>query len=140
MSLAEELMWEAIQEARQGNTPFGCVIARDGNILIRAANNVRQTKDPTAHAEMEALRQLSEIPKSERGYLTLYTTGEPCPMCMGGILFSRIGRVVYGASIEQIGQFMPQIYVSCTELAERADMQIEVIGGVLEEACLELFR
>jgi tRNA(adenine34) deaminase len=71
---------------------------------------------------------------------TLYTTGEPCPMCMGAILWSRIGRLVFAASIAQLATRMNQIIVTSEELAAKASFaQIEITGGVLADEAMTLF-
>src|SRR5262249_18466581 len=84
----ERFMRIAIDEARRGDFPFGCVIVRDGKIVARGRNLGRTTHDPTAHGEMVAIRRAlaSHGPKTLKG-ATLYTSGEPCAMCMGAILW-----------------------------------------------------
>src|SRR5215831_2403999 len=74
------------------------------------------------------------------GGATIYTSGEPCPMCMGAIAYCRIARVVYGASIEELSKVLGQIKVSSTEIAAKTTFTaIEVTGGVLAEDALKLF-
>src|SRR3954466_14282266 len=89
----------AIEEARQADFPFGAVIVRDGAIIARGRNLGRTDRDPTAHGEMVAIRRClaTHGPEALRG-ATLYTSGEPCAMCMGAILWCRIGRLVFAAS------------------------------------------
>jgi tRNA(adenine34) deaminase len=104
----ERWMQEAIQQARLaeaiGEVPIGAVIVKDGNV-VGAGYNLRETSlDPTAHAEMIAIRQASESLQAWRlTGCTLYVTLEPCPMCAGAILQSRVDRVVYGASDPKAG-------------------------------------
>jgi tRNA(adenine34) deaminase len=104
----EKWMREAIQQARlaeaQGEVPIGAVIVREG-LIVGAGYNLRETdRDPTAHAEMIAIRQASESLQAWRLLnCTLYVTLEPCPMCAGAILQSRVERVVYGASDPKAG-------------------------------------
>ncbi len=138
----ERLMREAIALAAEADFPFGAVITRDGAILARGKNMGRQTHDPTAHGEMVAIRGfLAEHgPEALKG-TTLYTSGEPCAMCMGAIVWCGIGRVVYAASVPQIGKFLGQIEISCTEIAQRTPFEkIDITGGVLAEEALKLFK
>ncbi|MFA6812899.1 MAG: nucleoside deaminase, partial [Bacteroidaceae bacterium] len=92
-----ELMRKAIQlsieNVANGGGPFGAVIAdKKGNIVSTGINQVTSSCDPTAHAEMNAIRQLATLEKKPDG-LVLYTTGEPCPMCMSAIMYAGIGEV-----------------------------------------------
>jgi guanine deaminase len=81
---------------KMGGGPFGAVITKDGRIVSEAFNMVVLTNDPTAHAEVLAIRQAAEIIKShDLGECTLYTSCEPCPMCLGAIYWAGIKKVVY---------------------------------------------
>ncbi|MFB9277550.1 tRNA adenosine(34) deaminase TadA [Cohnella cellulosilytica] len=110
MSTVEDEIWmkEAIRQARYaeslGEVPIGAVVVRDG-VVVGAGYNLRERdRDPTAHAEMIAIRQASEHLQAWRLLgCTLYVTLEPCPMCAGAILQSRVERVVYGASDPKAG-------------------------------------
>ena len=127
------LMREAIALAAEADAPFGAVIVKDGRVLARGRNSGKRLKDPTAHGEMVAIRHcLAEHgPEILRG-ATIYTSGEPCPMCMGAIAYCRIARVVYGASIEELSKVLGQIKVPSTEIAAKTTFTaIEVTGGVL---------
>jgi tRNA(adenine34) deaminase len=135
------LMREAIALAAEADAPFGAVIVNDGRVLARGRNSGKRLKDPTAHGEMVAIRHcLAEHgPEILRG-ATIYTSGEPCLMCMGAIAYCRIARVVYGASIEELSKVLGQIEVPSTEIAAKTTFTaIEVIGGVLAEDALKLF-
>ena len=78
--------------------PFGAVVVRDGQIIGRGANQVLETKDPTAHAEMVAIRAASRhLNHWELTDCTLYTSCEPCPMCLAAAYWARIGRIVFAA-------------------------------------------
>jgi tRNA(Arg) A34 adenosine deaminase TadA len=132
----------AIDEARRGDFPFGCVIVRDGKIVARGRNLGRTTHDPTAHGEMVAIRRAlaSHGPKTLKG-ATLYTSGEPCAMCMGAILWCGFGRLVFAASVEQLATKINQIMVSSAELAARATYApIAITGGVLADEAMKLFK
>jgi tRNA(adenine34) deaminase len=89
---------EAADAGKRGEVPVGCVIVREGAVIARAGNRTLADKDPTAHAELIALRDAARALGSER--LTdcdLYVTLEPCTMCAGAISFARIRRLYYGA-------------------------------------------
>jgi tRNA(adenine34) deaminase len=93
----------ALQEARaageRGEVPVGCVIVRDGKVIARAGNRTLADRDPTAHAEIVAIRQAAVRLGSERlGDCDLYVTLEPCAMCAGAVAFARIRRLYYGAA------------------------------------------
>jgi tRNA(adenine34) deaminase len=93
----------ALEEARvaqeRGEVPIGCVVVRDGGVIARAGNRVVADRDPTAHAEIVALRAAASLLQSERlDDCDLYVTLEPCAMCAGAISFARIRRLYYGAA------------------------------------------
>jgi tRNA(Arg) A34 adenosine deaminase TadA len=122
--------------------PFGALIvdSSSGKTLMRALNAVRQENDPSSHAELRTVRKATRKLKrtSLRGY-TLYSTCEPCPMCMANALWAGIDRVVYGATIEDANQHCKQIKIPAREVAERSDMSCIIDGPVLREACYALF-
>ncbi|MCR5494929.1 MAG: nucleoside deaminase [Treponema sp.] len=100
-----DFMEEAIKEAYDGITkkeggPFGSVIVKDGKIVGRGHNRVLLNKDPTCHGEMEAIRDAcKKLGTHDLSGCQLYTTAEPCPMCLGGILWANITEVFYGCTI-----------------------------------------
>ncbi len=122
--------------------PFGALIVHSttGKTLLSALNAVRQECDPSAHAEVRAIRlatrRLKQI--SLAGY-TLYTTCEPCPMCMSAALWAALDRVVYGATIEDANRHCSQIHIPAVEVAARSDMTCAVEGPVLRDECYALF-
>jgi len=90
---------EARAAGRNGEVPVGCVIVRDGNVIARAGNRVIAEHDPTAHAELVAIRAAGAALRSERlEDCDLYVTLEPCAMCAGAIAFARVRRLYYGAA------------------------------------------
>ena len=135
------LMREAIKLAGEGDFPFGAVIVKDGEIVARGYNSGKSLKDPTAHGEMVAIHNcLAAYGPEALDGATIYTSGEPCPMCMGAILWCRIGRVVYAASIPELSTRLGQIMVPCAEIAEKTPFtSVEITGGVLAEDALKLF-
>jgi len=137
----EKFMRIAIAEARHADFPFGAVIVRDGKVIASGHNLGRTTDDPTAHGEMVAIRRAlaRHGSKALRG-ATLYTSGEPCAMCMGAILWCRFGRLVFAASVQQLATRIDQIMVSSAELAAKATFApIEITGGVLADEAMALF-
>lgn len=133
-------MKAALAQAREGGTYYGCVIVNENNIVVSAFNTVKKDKDPTAHAEINAIRKLSKIPGYKSLNLTLYTTAEPCPMCMSAIMYAAIKRVVFGVSIPEISRFQKQIMIPSEEIVEKGFEQIEIKAGILYEECLHLFK
>ena len=137
----ERFMRIALEEARRADFPFGAVIVRDGREIARGRNLGRTKNDPTAHGEMVAIRRGLAV--NDRSVLvgsTLYTTGEPCAMCMGAILWCHFGRLVFAASIEQLATRIDQIMISSAELRELAPFApIEITGGVLADEAMALF-
>lgn len=97
-------MIQAIKEAYNGinnkhGGPFGCVIVKDGKIVGKGHNRVLLNKDPTCHGEIEAIRDACKnLGTHDLSGCELYTTAEPCPMCLGGILWSNINHVYYGCN------------------------------------------
>lgn len=132
----ERFMREALAEARRAaemdEVPVGAVIVRDGEIIARAGNRRETAKMATAHAEIlaveEACRNLGgwRLPRC-----TLYVTLEPCPMCAGAIINSRIERVVFGAFDKKAGAFASVFDMNAFPLNHHP----EIVSGVLAEEC-----
>jgi len=122
--------------------PFGALIVETatGGLLMRAVNAVRTESDPSSHAELRAVRKAARKLKSPSlaGY-TLYSTCEPCPMCMANALWAGLDRVVYGATIADANKHCRQIRISARKVVRRSDMSCAVDGPVLRKACYELF-
>jgi len=137
----ETFMRMALAEAKQGDFPFGAVIVRDGRPLASGHNLSKTDHDPTAHGEMVAIRRfVASNPADSLKGATLYTTGEPCPMCMGAILWCGFGRLVFAASIGELTTKLGQIDIRSRTIAEAAPFaRISITGGVLAAEALELF-
>lgn len=122
--------------------PFGASIVqtKSGKMLLQALNNVAAEFDPSAHAEVRAIRLATKRLKqlSLAGY-TLYTTCEPCPMCMSTALWAGLDRVVYGATIEDANHHFNQIQIPAEEVAKRSDMACIVEGPISRDQCYALF-
>jgi tRNA(adenine34) deaminase len=131
----------ALEEARLADFPFGAVIVRDGSVIARGRNLGRTTDDPTAHGEMVAIRRcLADHGSAALRGSTLYTSGEPCAMCMGAILWCHMGRLVFAASIAQLATKIDQIMISSAELAVKAPLApIEITGSVLADEAIAQF-
>lgn len=132
----------AIEEARRADFPFGAVIVRDGAVIARGRNRGRTNRDPTAHGEMDAIRKCiaAHGPAALRGSM-LYTSGEPCAMCMGAILWCHVGRLVFAASATQLATKIDQIMVSSADIAAKAPFApIAITGGVLADEAMALFK
>lgn len=135
--------WTARTLVTAHPVPFAAEIFHSitGDRLMRALNAVAPQNDPSAHAELRTVRLACRKLKSYslRGY-TLYTTCEPCPMCMANALWAGLDRVVYGATIADANRFCRQIRIPATEVAERSDMSSTVVTGpVCRDECLALF-
>lgn len=137
----EGYMRLAIAEAARGDFPFGAVIVREGKVVSAGRNLGVANNDPTAHGEMVAIRRfVADHPAKGLKGATLYTSGEPCPMCMGAIVWCGIGRVVYAASIEQLAKRLGQIMITSDAVAKAAPFaDIEITGGLLAPEALALF-
>ncbi len=140
--LDERMMRLALLEAEgcldSGDVPVGAVIARDGEMLTAAGNARERLQDPTAHAEVLALREASSLSDSWRlDGCTLYVTLEPCAMCAGAIVLSRIDRVVFGARDPKAG-FGGSLGNLLQD--ERLNHRVDVTVGLLEDECGELLR
>jgi tRNA(adenine34) deaminase len=136
-------MGQALAQAREalaaGEVPVGAVVVGpEGEILARAHNRPIGLNDPTAHAEVLALRQAgARLGNYRLPGLTLYVTIEPCIMCVGALLLARVRRVVFGAADPKAG--------ACGSLYRipedpRLNHRLEVTGGVREEECRELLQ
>jgi len=123
-------------------SPFGALIVhtKSGKELMRATNAVMREHDPSSHAETRTVRLACKKMKkpSLAGY-TMYSTCEPCPMCMANALWARLDRVVYGATIDDANRYTLQIHVPAAEVARRSDMDCTVDGPFQRELCNTLF-
>jgi tRNA(adenine34) deaminase len=137
-----EPMRRALDEARQaalaGEVPVGAVVARDGQVVAAARNRMRTGRDPTAHAEMEALRAAGEALGSERlDECDLWVTLEPCAMCAGAIALARIRRLYFAAADPKGGAVLhgPMLFGQPT-----CHHAPEVYGGIGEAEAAALLR
>ena len=142
MTIHEQMMLEALKEAQkaydEGEIPVGAVVALDGEIIARAHNLRERTGDPTAHAEVLAMREAAAVLGGWRlSRCTLYVTLEPCPMCAGAMVMASLNKCYFGARDERQG---------CCESVYALPMdpafyhRVPCVGGLLEEQSSRLLR
>lgn len=122
--------------------PFGALIVhtRSGKRLLQATNAVRIENDPSSHAETRAVRlACKKLKRTSLAGYTMYSTCEPCPMCMANALWARLDRVVYGATIADASRHCVQIHIAAREVSRRSDMPCVVVGPILRDLCNTLF-
>jgi tRNA(Arg) A34 adenosine deaminase TadA len=123
-------------------TPFGALIVntRTGERLMRATNAVMRENDPSSHAELRTVRlACKKLKRTSLAGFTMYSTCEPCPMCMANALWAGLDRVVFGATIADANRHCLQIQIPAKEVARRSDIKCLVEGPVLRELCIALF-
>ncbi len=142
MDIDKKYMQMALAEARkayqQAEVPIGAVVVCNDKVVGRGFNRREQTQDPTSHAEMIALREAAEKEASWRlEECQLYVTLEPCPMCAGAILQSRIKRLVFAARDPKAGAVK-----SLYQLLEdnRFNHQVEVVEGIMKDESAQLLK
>jgi tRNA(adenine34) deaminase len=138
----ELFMREALALAREaeraGEVPVGAVVVQGGAIIGRGFNSPVSRNDPTAHAEIQALRQAAETVKNYRlEGATLYVTLEPCVMCAGAAVTARIARLVFGARDLRFGGVRSKFRIADSELLNH---RVEVVEGILAAECTELVQ
>ncbi len=132
----------ALEEAKcaflEEEVPVGAILVRDGEIVAKAHNQRETSQDPTGHAEILALRIGADKSKNWRlTNATLYVTKEPCIMCAGAMLNTRLGRLVYGCKDGKAGA-VDSLYKLLSD--GRLNHQIEVVSGILEEECSDILQ
>ena len=140
--LDRQFMQQALSQAKlaaaAGEVPVGAVLVRDGQVISTGFNRPITNSDPSAHAEMMALRAAAQ---SESNYrlpgTTLYVTLEPCTMCAGAMLHARVGRVVFGASDPKTGAAGSVLNIFSEK---QINHQTQVEGGIMGEECGQLLR
>jgi tRNA(Arg) A34 adenosine deaminase TadA len=146
MTAPEALMRLAIDAARRGvakgQSPFGCAIALNGNVVAAAHNVVLLTTDCTAHAEINALREACQAVGDV--HLTgalVATTCEPCPMCMSALHWARVETVYYGASIaDAAAAGFNELHLPAADVLRIGRSDVRLVPGVLSEECRTLFK
>ena len=139
----EYFMRLAIEQAIQGDWPYGAVLVKDDAVIAKAYNTVIRDQDVTAHAEVNLIRKaLRDVSGLSLKQYTLYTSGEPCPMCAGAVIWSGVSRLVFGASIEQlIAAGQPQINMPAQQIINTSNhSQMPCLGGVLAADVIKLVQ
>ena len=146
MTQDEKFMAEALRLSEQamahGNEPFGAVLVKDGEIVFTNENQIHTRHDPTFHGELGLLRRFCEETgiTDLRDY-TLYSSCEPCFMCSGAMVWTRLGRLVYGASNRQLESILGQEGSDCSAIVfSHSPHRPEVTAGVLQDACLRVLK
>jgi tRNA(Arg) A34 adenosine deaminase TadA len=122
--------------------PFGALIVStaSGKQLMQATNAVMPENDPSSHAEVRTVRlACKKLKRASLAGFTMYSTCEPCPMCMANALWARLDRVVFGATIADASRHTLQIHIPAKEVARHSDMPCTVEGPLLRELCNTLF-
>jgi tRNA(adenine34) deaminase len=138
----ERWMLKALAAAREaegrGEVPIGAIVVTNDRILATAGNRTRTDCDPTAHAEIIALREAARAAGNYRlTAATVYSTIEPCAMCAGALVQARVERLVYGAPDERFGAVESQFRL-CDSVS--LNHRMEIASGVLEAECRELMQ
>ncbi len=140
--LDHQFMEQAIEQAKlaalAGEVPVGAIVVRDGKVLSRAFNKPISNHDPSAHAEMLALRDAALAEKNYRlPGTTLYVTLEPCAMCSGAMLHARVDRIVYGASDPKTGAAGSVLNIFASK---QINHQTAIEGGIMGDECGQVLR
>jgi tRNA(adenine34) deaminase len=137
-AMMREALGEAGAAAAAGEVPVGAVVVLNGQIIARGRNRSVGDRDPTAHAEILALRAAGATVGNYRlPGTTMYVTVEPCPMCAGALVWARVARLVYGAPDHKAGA-VHSLFEICT--SDTLNHRLEVRSGVLEDNCRALMQ
>lgn len=142
----EKFMRMAIEAAREGikggeGGPFGATIVCGDEVVAVAHNTVLKDGDPTAHAEINAIRAASKKKGISLEGCEIFSTVEPCPMCFAAIHWARIPVVVFGAGIEDAaGHGFNEIPLTNEEIVEVANLRTKIVSGLLKKECVQLLR
>lgn len=147
----------AFEQARKsveaGDEPFGAVLVKDGEVVALGLCKINSMSDPTYHAEAGLIRDYCQTKKvTDLSGYTLFTSCEPCVMCAGCMVWSKLGRLVYSISVKQLLEIVAEapaafaheddrgIETPCTEIFSASRNPIEVVPGILEDEGLKLYR
>ncbi|EOR20209.1 CMP/dCMP deaminase zinc-binding protein [Clostridium sartagoforme AAU1] len=131
----------SLKAREQGNEPFGAVLVKDNEVVMIGGNQINSVSDPTHHAEIGLIRKFcSENKVNDLSEYTLYSSCEPCAMCSSAMVWSKLGKLVYSVSHEQLAEIAgSNIMIPCKEVFERSPHQTIVIGELLNEEGLKVF-
>jgi len=142
---------EALKAREAGDYAVGAVVTRGDEILAKAGNRIKLDQDPTAHAEIVAIRNTARILKSRHlEHCVLYTTHEPCPMCTTATIWARMESIIYGASIEDMVAYRAKngnslwswrtIDIPARTIVEKGDPKVMLVECFMREKCRKLFH
>jgi guanine deaminase len=140
-----DFMRLAIKKTRDGiqagQSPFGSLIVKDDEVVAVTHNTVWQTTDPTAHAEVNCIRAAAKALNTIFLHgCTLYSTTEPCPMCLAASHWAKVDRVVFGATIADAAEAgFKELFVAAQDLCKMGRSHLKVESGLLREECAALF-
>lgn len=140
-----DFMRLAIKKTRDGihagQSPFGCLIVKGDEVVAVTHNTVWQTTDPTAHAEVNCIRAAAKALNTIFLHgCTLYSTTEPCPMCLAASHWAKIDRVAFGATIADAAEAgFKELFVAAQDLCKMGRSHLKVESGLLREECAALF-
>lgn len=146
MTPDEKFMKEAIRLSRQavenGNEPFGAVLVKDGEIVYANENQIYSLSDPTFHAESGLLRRFcAETQITDLSGYTLYSSCEPCFMCSGAMVWTKLGRLVYAASDIDLCEIIGEQGCNCSRIVfDHSGHQPDVTAGVLREESVDILK
>ena len=141
-----DFMRLAIESARaaldSGQSPFGAVIARDGQVLAASHNEVWEQVDPTAHAEVTAIRlACKKLGKVKLDGCTIYSTTEPCPMCFSAIHWACLGQVIFGTFIADVAKRgFNELFIPSRKMKREGKSPVRIKSGFMKKECLELLK
>ena len=142
----EAFMRIAIRKSKEnvlkGQSPFGAAVVKDCRVIATARNSVKKGNDPTAHAEVNALRKAAKKLKTyDLKGCTVYSSCEPCPMCFTACHWANVDRIVFGAMIEDAAKVgFRELIISNEDMKRLGKARLEVKGDFLREEALEAFR
>ena len=141
----EEFMRLAIEKAREGRTrgqwAYGACVVKHGRVVPCAHNKVRSSMDPTAHAEIQALRKgCIKLNSLDLTGCEIYATCEPCPMCFTACHLARVSTIVFGASLDDAANPSRRgLFITSSQMKESGNSPIQLIGGFLRDEAIRLF-
>lgn len=147
ISADELFMQRAIDSARCGckaglGGPFGACIVKNNKIIAASCNKVLKNNDPTAHAEINAIRQAAKILKTyDLSGCRIYSTTEPCPMCFAAIHWAKIKSIVYGTKISDVSKRgFNELIISSNIMRKIGNVAIDIAGNFMRKQCRELLK
>lgn len=141
MSVDEKFMKLAIKEAQRSRQRLKCgaVIVKDGAVISKASNYQRVYVDATAHAEIKAIREAGKkVGDKNLNKCVIYCTCEPCVMCLGAIVFSKIEKLVYGVSLKDISDKKSLIDIDTDSFLAKSPRKFQVVKNFMESECREV--